>query len=274
MGSTKVFETANPLETVFGQFIPNMEHSLLVNIDELSKNDTKAVFNRLKNIVTATKIHINKKNCPQYDINSYHRYIFTTNSEDPLPTSKDDRRFCIIRCSDEKIGDREYFNNLYKLLDDPNTMRAMYDYFMNMRDLINLKNLPVTDFQQNLKESYEPPIVKWLRDEITMNAFPNHIEFTKENDEDFIIKENVADLYKSYSNFCKKLKLDYSDNVIKFSLKLNNSGINGVSEVKKGKACNYRLINISELVRHFEFSVVEEETEYPSMLKDEVDEEP
>lgn len=266
MGVSKVFETANPLETVFGKFTPNMENSLFVNIDELSKHDMKLAFNKLKNLVTAPRIYINKKNCPEYEVNSYHRYLFTTNSNDPLPTSKDDRRFVIIRCSDEKIGDREYFNKVYKLLEDKNTMRALYDSFMDEPNIQDLKNIPQTEFQDNLKESYEPPEIKWLRDEITMNGFANHMK-SQELGKDYIVKETINNLYSSYSAFCKKMKLDFVDNVIKFSLKLNNSNITGLGKATNGKQYSYRMLNISEMVRYFEISIVEDNEEYPSMLE-------
>ena len=64
-------------------------------------------------------------------IKSYHRFIITTNKEEPIKTSKDDRRNLIIRASDEKCGDKTYFTRLYKHLKDRNVLITAYMHFMN-----------------------------------------------------------------------------------------------------------------------------------------------
>ena len=91
----------------------------------------KKVFEKLKNAVTSDSITIHLKNVGAYSAKSIHRYIFTTNSKDPLPTSKDDRRFNLIRSSDEKIGDTEYFDRLHAAVNDPDTLKQLYVYFMS-----------------------------------------------------------------------------------------------------------------------------------------------
>jgi hypothetical protein len=53
----------------------------------------------------------------QTTIKSYHRFIISTNKDDPIATSKDDRRNLIIRCSDELVNNKIYFDKLHHLLE-------------------------------------------------------------------------------------------------------------------------------------------------------------
>ena len=112
LGSSKVFETTNPSRDIWGDFNGRMANTFLINLNELSKKETMESEGKIKGLVTDPKLTINNKGANQYDIQSYHRFIISTNNEEPINTSKDDRRKFIVRCSDELIGKKEYFNSL------------------------------------------------------------------------------------------------------------------------------------------------------------------
>jgi hypothetical protein len=114
LGNKKVFETSNPSRDVWGNFNGQMSSCFLVNLNELSKKDTLESEGVFKNLVTDGSLTINNKGVNSFEIVSHHRFIITTNNEDPIKTTKDDRRKLIIRSSDEKCGDIEYFEHLYK----------------------------------------------------------------------------------------------------------------------------------------------------------------
>ena len=75
---------------------------------------------KIKTLVTDATLLINNKGINSYPITSYYRFIITSNNEDPIKTTHDDRRNFIMRSSDELIGNMEYFNHMYQLLDDEN----------------------------------------------------------------------------------------------------------------------------------------------------------
>merc|ERR1712196_550913 len=120
MGVRKVVETTNPTRDCWGDFNSVMQSAFLVNLNELSLKDTIEAEGKIKGLITDDTFIIDKKNTPQHMIKSYHRFIITTNKEEPIKTSKDDRRNLIIRASDEKCGDKTYFTRLYKHLKDKN----------------------------------------------------------------------------------------------------------------------------------------------------------
>ena len=61
--------------------------------------------------------------------------IYTSNNDDPVATSKDDRRNVIIRTSDELLNNKIYFDTLYEYLKDINTLRTIYDYLMSIPNM-------------------------------------------------------------------------------------------------------------------------------------------
>jgi hypothetical protein len=159
-GRNNFYQTSNPSRDVWGNFNSQMINAFFVNLNELSKKDTVESQGKIKGLITDTSLTINAKGKDQFEMNSYHRFIITTNKEDPIATSQDDRRNIIIRTSDELIGNKEYFNKLHTLLDDVNVIRTCYDYFKSIPNLdkFNEIEIPKTEYQSNLKRlELSPP---------------------------------------------------------------------------------------------------------------------
>ena len=106
LGSSRVFETTQPSRDVWGSFNGLMTDKFLINLNELSKNETIGASGQIKALVKDPTITFNNKGVNQINIKSYHRFIITTNKEEPIASTKDDRRNLVIRCSDEKIKDK------------------------------------------------------------------------------------------------------------------------------------------------------------------------
>jgi phage/plasmid-associated DNA primase len=73
-----------------------MKECFFVHLEELSKKDMTEAMGKVKALITNSELTINQKGISQYSIHSYHRFISTTNNEDPTPTSKDDSDVWII----------------------------------------------------------------------------------------------------------------------------------------------------------------------------------
>ena len=161
----KYLETTNPERDVWGSFNSVMVNSYLVNLNELSKKSTNDAMGVIKGLITDKAMTINTKGVPQYDIISYHRFIITTNNEDPMPTKKDDRRFWIVRSSDELIGNKEYFNDLQEILKDENVIKSLFDYFNTLEGAEEFGKLqhPVTEYQQNIQDANMSIPERWFK---------------------------------------------------------------------------------------------------------------
>jgi hypothetical protein len=243
LGNEKVFETTNPGRDVWGDFNGIMSNCFLVNLNELSKKDTIEAEGKIKGLITDNTLAINQKGIPQYKIKSYHRFITTTNKEEPINSSKGDRRNLIIRSSDEKKGDYLYFEKLHNYLDDISVIRTCYDYFKSIEGMDKFKDIsiPQTEYQTNLKELSKSPIEQWLE------------SFTREHMNDN--KENIellgSEIYGLFTHWCNSNGIKYDINSVKLGVKLINMNINGVSKGRHTMNGDTKIFNITALKQSF-----------------------
>ena len=266
LGVCKVFETTSPSRDVWGDFNGMMASSFLVNLNEMSKKEMGDCEGRFKALATDPTLTINNKGVNQFKIQSHHRFIITTNKEDPIKTTDDDRRTIIIRSSDEKIGDKDYFNKINEYLDDINVIRTCYDYFKNIPEMDKFGSLPKphTEYQENLKQLSRSPIDMWLED------------FTWR--QSMLHKEKVEMLgletFSDFENWKKINNIVYDTNVVKLGVALSNLQING--GIDKGKPTKHgktKLFNIQILKVHFGIGVVVDYNITPPSEEYEVEEE-
>lgn len=239
LGSKKCLETTNPGRDVWGQFNSVMTNAFFVNLNELSKKDTIEAEGKIKGLITDGTLTINGKGTNQFEINSYHRFLTTTNSEDPVKTSKDDRRNLIIRSSDEKIGDKSYFKNLHDALEDINVIRTCYDFFKMIPNLNEFNKIPIpeTEYHNNLKLLDRSPPEQFLID------FCNINEGT--------VELLGKDIYNQFVNWTTENNIEYNTNPLKFAVKLSNLKIDGVEKGKHTKKGDTRLLHVDKIRKHF-----------------------
>jgi hypothetical protein len=242
IGESKYFETTTPSRDVWGPFNSFMSDSYLVNLNELGKKDTSDSMNFIKGLVTDSSLSINSKGIAPYQIKSFHHFIITTNNSDPIPTKYDDRRFWIVRSSDELCGNKEYFNRCYKYLNDDKVIKMMYNYFKNMPDIdkFHIISKPTTEYQKNLQDGNVSVPELWLKHFVNQHINSNEIE---------LLGKETFDLFQQWST---ANHFKYEINSVKLGVHLSNLKINGL---KKGKQTNKgftRIYNIPQLKAHFD----------------------
>ena len=247
LGHGRVFKTSDPSRDVWGMFNGQLEHCYLVHLDELSKKETLDAEGRIKTLVTDSSLTINNKGRAQYVINSYHRFIITTNNDDPIKTSTDDRRNLIIRASDEKTPEQlgkeahaEYFNRFYSLLENEDVVKTVYEYFKNLPDLerFNSIPIPVTEHQTELRGLSKTPIECFV-EYLTENAAEAEVEYRSE------------DLYKSFcgwsADYTREYKLPTCQAFITKLALLKMPGI----ENRRTEIARFKVFDFRALREHF-----------------------
>jgi putative DNA primase/helicase len=132
LGERKVLETTSPERDVWGQFNPQMVDSFIININEVSKKNLQDSYGRIKALITDASLTVNMKGLSQFETKSYHRFVLTTNNEEPINTASGDRRFFVVRSSDELIGNKAYFTRFNELLESVSLVKHCYEYFKNL----------------------------------------------------------------------------------------------------------------------------------------------
>ena len=248
LGNSKVFETTSPSRDVWGDFNGRMCNTFLINLNELSKKETVESEGRIKGLITDPFLTINNKGVNQYDIQSYHRFIITTNKMEPLNTSADDRRNLIVRSSDEKCGDKEYFNELHSLLNDADVMKTCYEYFKSIKNMeeFNKQSIPISNHQENLKELSISPIEQWLQ------------HFTRENFDKKEVEMLGTVACKLFKEWWKTQNEDapYSITPQQFGVKINLLNIDGIEKGKHTSKGETKIYRIEKLKKHFKIGVL------------------
>jgi hypothetical protein len=240
MGEAKIFETTQPSRDVWGNFNGAMKESFFVNLNELSKKEFDGSIDHFKALVTDNSISINIKNVKQMKVKSFHRFIITTNNEDPMPTKKGDRRNIIIRSSDELIGNTEHFTKIYNYIDDVDAVKSIYEYFKSIPDLDNFhkEKMPMTEYQEDMQEMNANPIELWVKYYVKQNC----------NQGEFDVKS--SDLYDDFNSYLRVYFPSWNVNVLQFSGRLKRLNVKGI-ETSKGRNCNFKKINIDKCLEHF-----------------------
>ena len=249
IGKEKYFETTTPSRDIFGQFNGHMSDSFLVNLDELCKKEMLGAEGQFKSLTTNPSLTINEKGVKSYKIHSYHRFIITSNSEDPISSTKDDRRNLIIRSSDELIGNKPYFEDLYGFFKDVNAMKSCYEYFKSIPNMDKFGHLPMpkTVYQEDIKEASISPIEMWLID----------LAKTNSSSEELAVSSTAQ--YTLFTEWCAKYGIKYEVSNVQFGVRIKRMNIAGVGESVHTKTGYKRVFNIPELIKHFKIEIVTED---------------
>ena len=151
---------ANKMEDVCSSFNYHMQGKLLVVGDEIANYASHKFADLLKALISEVSKAITPKGKDTYIIQSFERYIFTSNNDYCFRIEQGDRRLLPLRVSNIKKNDTEYFNKLSDIIDTTTTQELFFNY-MASRDIEkwNYKNIPITNAKSELiLESCDPAI--------------------------------------------------------------------------------------------------------------------
>jgi len=151
---------------LIGEFNNHLVSTLLFYANELTFTDNKRVISKLKNIITETEFTYEIKGSKTYSAPNYTRLIIDSNEDYAVVQTADERRFTYPQISDAKIGDTEYFNNLYSLFEEEGFYESLMYDFMNYdySEYIHfLKTPPKNEITQSqMLESFTAIDTWWL----------------------------------------------------------------------------------------------------------------
>jgi len=133
------------IDAITGNFNSALEQSYIVFMDEALFSGDRKSADALKSLITEPIININEKHQPSRQMNSYHRFIAATNATHFKNTEKDDRRDFVLRVSEARKGDIEYWEKLNQEIGKGGTAAMLYE----------LTNKDITDFKVRSKPSTE-----------------------------------------------------------------------------------------------------------------------
>lgn len=240
IGEEYYWESRDCVSDLFSKHSNAFFRRLLVNIDEPRAIDLRQNADKFKNLITSSKQRIEGKGKDTQQVTTCERYIITTNNEDVLKLSSNDRRFAVIECSDELINDTEYFDNIYRYIQRPEVQRAFYDDMMeeNIENFNWKKERPMTDAYIKNLDSCVCPHIRFMAGEVKAN-------------EKYLEQYDISgqELFKKFNRVLTACRSKYTCEYISFNKKIGKLG--GITKSK----CMYGVvwhININALKKHLE----------------------
>lgn len=170
-----LYSSSSDINFFFSRFANGFHNILLANLDEVVSSATRGCLQQIKTQITAEITHHEKKGIDVMPTRNCARLLGTSNSAIPLYLEDNERRNCLIQCSNELCGNLEYFTELKKVLDDPRVQRKFFLY-MQRRDLsrVNLRNRPKTAYYRQVKEASMDLFKSWLKWSVENGALPSN----------------------------------------------------------------------------------------------------
>jgi hypothetical protein len=237
MGSKKVFESTDPQRDIFGQFNTLLKDSVLVVFNEANRSNFFNQNDKKKALITDEVLTINDKGKSSYQISSNHRFITFTNNPDP--SMKNKRRDLFIRCSDSKIGDKQYFIEGFKYAKSLKTAKKIYDYLINLEGVsptIGEFDIPTNSIYDTIiKEEQRSIVLQYL--EYYCLSYPT---------QECCVGSN--DLYTLFLEFLKERHIKFEMTKPAFSMKITFYDLKHIVKCGDGKSKWY-IDNTADLLK-------------------------
>lgn len=155
---------SDPIRTKFNEILGG---KLLVCIEELenfSKAEWESISSTLKRMITSNRITLQNKCTKAYESNNLNNYILCSNND----AIKDDdgRRYFILDIATHKVGDRSYYDKLYKDCFNDKVGEAFFHYVYSLDTTdFNPQAFPLTQSKLDSLSKRLDSVYKFLKDE-------------------------------------------------------------------------------------------------------------
>lgn len=156
------------------KFNSQLMGKLLVCLEELptaSKSEWFSVSDYLKDLITGSKVDIEKKFADCIQTVNMMSLIIITNNENTIKFGKDARRYMMCDISHDMVGNTTYFNNLVKAC-NRETGEAFFMYLLERYEAtkdFNPSQVPLTEAKKEMKCRNLTPILEHVKNVYVMS---------------------------------------------------------------------------------------------------------
>ena len=177
------------IDDLLGRFNTRMEGKLLTVLNEISNYGGAHRSNDyLKSIITDETLTIEPKGKEAYSIRDCGRFVFLTNNSWAVKVESRDRRYVVIECSKEQVGNRDYFRRLAGAINHPDAAPSVFQYLASL-DLTGWdhRDLPHTQARDTVQLASVPAPVRYmlarLEEQQTEAYFADFSQWCKQSNE-------------------------------------------------------------------------------------------
>lgn len=172
----------NDMNKITAKFNSSMEGKLLAVLNEASNvggRDGHKNQDILKDLITEPTIIVERKGFEAYTSDNYCNFIIMSNNDYCIKESTAMRRFALLRASDCKVGNFEFFTEVRKDFMEGKAGVHLYHHLMRL-DISKFnpqRDFPVTAAKKEMQQSAIEKPIQWLielintQNELLLNSF-------------------------------------------------------------------------------------------------------
>ena len=248
------FCSVNTVSRIAGRFNSPVEDALMVYVDELNGYSSKCprdIMECLKSLTGDDDTTVEHKGREQSRSPGFMRLIMSTNEGNPLPITKENRRFWIYRLSTHRCNDTDYFEQFKAETSQVEVLEAvMYDLMVADISKFNPYQAPDGKETFDIALSGSPEAVQWFHHELMTNE--GGIFDWQNPDTPFEVA--VSKVTEAWSQWCKgKIRFSSSFAVASKDLrKLISIGTSRPTEKNGARARHYAFPSLTDCRKAFE----------------------
>lgn len=247
IGRQYCYHTANHDRDWFGDFNEGIKNKIWCHMEELSKEVLKKFQKQFLAYVTSKEDVINLKGGKKIMVPSYCNYFITFNSQGLEMFPGLNRRIWVHEMFDHQIRDKDYYDNIYASMKNPQGLRAVYDWIMNNVDISGFKpcdQRPITPYMSRLFGREGGPqdrLGTWLNDKF--------ITYFQDKNTPNEFRVQVSEFHKEYVTDCKPD--GHVVQVQTFSTRIMELfGQSGAMEKRLNKGRQFFFLDINKIIKH------------------------
>lgn len=158
----------NNLDQIVGRFNDAIRGKAFIYLDEALFSGDRKSADAIKSLSTAMTIGVETKGVPSVQMPIGVNIFLSTNHKDAAHIEEGDARYWILEVSPHRIGDIEYFKNLYEEIDNGGR-EAFMDYILNLdvTNFVPMRDIPKDNAakEEMIRNSINPyDARKWLEE--------------------------------------------------------------------------------------------------------------
>ena len=153
------------------KFNSQLMGKILVCLEELptaSKSEWHSVSDYLKDLITGSKMDIEKKFADCVQTVNLISLIILTNNENTIKFGKDARRYFMCDVSHDKVGNTSYFMNLVNACNNKEVGEAFFMFLLERYEAtkdFNPSECPMTNAKLEMKQHNISPVLEYIKKE-------------------------------------------------------------------------------------------------------------
>lgn len=148
---------------LLGAFNAHLANKLFITIEEAFWAGNPKDAGKLKTMVTESTMVMEGKGRDAISIDSHHRFLMCTNDAWVVPASESERRWFVLDVSEEKKQNKDYFNDLYRDIEDERCIGQFFNFLLNYDiSSFDLRKAPSTEAMQEQIMLSLPSEANWL----------------------------------------------------------------------------------------------------------------